>query len=42
MLHYRQYGEYVLTEECDGNTDGEETMAAERSRFWFQLWHYLL
>lgn len=27
MLHYRQHGGYGLTEECDGNTDGEETMA---------------
>ena len=30
MSHYKQYGEYVLTEECDGNIDGEEMMVIER------------
>lgn len=42
MSHHRQYGEYVLTGESDGNVDGEETMATERSIFESQLCHYLL
>lgn len=32
----------MLTGESDGNVDGEETMATERSRFESQLCHYLL
>lgn len=27
MSHHRQYGEYVLTGESDGNVDGEEAVA---------------